>query len=100
MITDVVCKGSLAHIFYLSCVYVFEGPGAAAAARVRDLGLVWRRRGLIPVQRVRAEEGAATGPTRPSDQQDKTGATGLKTSQHQGAPDISTTAEAQTLPVC
>lgn len=68
----------------------FAGPGAPAAARLRDRRLLRRRRGLVPVQRVRPEEGAEEAEsTRVQLQQDKAGAAGLEASRTVGGARLS-----------
>ena len=57
------------------------GSGAFAATRLWNRRLLWGRRGLIPIQRVRPEEGIEEDESQRAElKQDKTGAAGLETS--------------------
>lgn len=68
----------------------FPGPGAPAAARLRDRRLLRWRRGLIPVQRVRPEKGAKEAKsTRVQLKQDKAGAARLEASRTVGGARLS-----------
>lgn len=61
------------------------GSGASAAARLRDRRLLRRRRGLIPIQRVRPEEGTEEAESaRIQFKQDKARAARLEASQAAG----------------
>ena len=63
----------------------FTGSRASPTTRVRDRRLLRRRRGLVPIQRVRPEEGAEEDESaRVQFKQDKAGAAGLETSQAAG----------------
>lgn len=63
----------------------FTGSRASPTARLWDCRLLWRRRGLVPVQRVRPEEGAEEDESaRVQFKQDKAGAAGLETSRAAG----------------
>lgn len=66
------------------------GPGAPAAARLRDRRLLRWRRGLVPVQRVHPETGAEEAEsTRVQLQQDKAGAARLEASRTLGGARLS-----------
>lgn len=63
----------------------FPGSGASATAWLRDRRLLWWRRGLIPIQRVRPEEGTEEDESaRIQFKQDKAGAARLGPSQAVG----------------
>lgn len=71
----------VADIFLPLSHSTFPGSGASATAWLRDCRLLWRRRGLIPVQRVRPEEGTEEDKSaRIQFKQDKARAAGLGTS--------------------
>lgn len=60
-------------------LFTFPGFRASAAARLRDRRLLWRRRRLVPVQRVCPAEGTSEDESaRAQFKQDKAGTTGLE----------------------
>lgn len=53
------------------------GPGETVSERLQHGGVMRRRRGFLPVQRVHPESGGQTVSDQPHTHQDKTGASGL-----------------------
>lgn len=66
-------------------IYLSPGSRASPTTWLRDCWLLWRRRGLFPIQRVRPEEGTEEDESASTQfKQDKAGAAGLETSRAVG----------------